>query len=1025
MNISQIEAIRKYDRERKRTSRLGSKKQQTDPTANEEIENAKILRLVKSGEHVNRTMKFSKKEGTDRSPVTEVTEKIVKRLQHIKPVLSDKYRLASRYLRKMMELKKRKKMVEFEKVGQEVLGIFLTKRDFAHFAYETERVIYRLFDIKHKEIDDSKYTKKLKSGLKEEIRQHSISKHNANVFPTARFGRYYYLRCPISQLHADWLNSHRQISRSSVYRNMDKNVKPMRKTPHLQCYCKECGNLEFMGKELFKANVTGACGNARHAVEMTWCQFTSNQYGYKKRDIYDKTCRQFPKIDCVQRKCKKCGSDMLHERIKLANKGKVKWSKAVEWEKWDYVNKKLDSVTKRGTLEVLLSNYILHLDMMSGHRFFDMWMGHQFNLLLDNIVLGLVVFVNDFAQNILLRYQSEPSSIHWIHKQVTLHPSIAYFMCPGCKKVVIKEEIFHLTSSLDHTWKTVDHFMKFNLAHLRSKGVAIERIHDVTDNAASQYKSRFVWNHLSTSDVPWCRHHFAANHGKGPSDRASGFFKNFIRDHVLSQNVVLKNVDLLAKFAAKEMDEQPDSTECLHLTHRKVVLSKEIVWPTCTYEDSCRPHIMTENGKKKKPIHGIRSTGIPGIVQIRSIDCCCSGCIRMTGKCQAKQSDPWSVRSVQKGLQPRESMKTHWKKFQGVLKGKEATAKYPIMENKELSKSKRRRKLKSNGGDGNDTLPKTTDETEDEDDMSLAKLRKMVCETENGTENFKPDQLRKKVGESYVNHAPVHQGKEDDDHMESEEEDDMPLSKLRKLYSESRRRMENVTNQEKHSQQCKPSNQREDYLSLKAITESETLSEIQSAFPFDYLLESDVVDDTALSFRPEDAPVGFVPVTVGSDGNCFPRCISRLIYGHENQHMEIRKRIVAEAVSNKHLYMDNDHLNLGQSIERDRTYMYYMYSQCYDAKKSLEDVYEAEVLTIKEKDAYMGLWQIHQVANVLKRPVGIVYPSQVRRDLREDCNRIFYPRGPTEREAIYILWHPMDMAAPEHRVCHFSPLIKW
>ena len=79
MNISQIEAIRKYDRERKRTSRLGSKKQQSDPTANEEIDNAKILRLVKSEEHVNRTMKFSKKEGMDRSPVTEVTEKNVKK----------------------------------------------------------------------------------------------------------------------------------------------------------------------------------------------------------------------------------------------------------------------------------------------------------------------------------------------------------------------------------------------------------------------------------------------------------------------------------------------------------------------------------------------------------------------------------------------------------------------------------------------------------------------------------------------------------------------------------------------------------------------------------------------------------------------------------------------------------------------------------------------------------------------------------------------------------------------------------
>ena len=112
-------------------------------------------------------------------------------------------------------------------------------------------MIYRLFQSKAPVKNESVYTKKLKTKEKEEIRKHSISKFNANIFPTARFGCYYYLRCPISQLHADWLNSHRKVSRTTIYCNLDKNVKPMKKTPHLQCYCKECSNLESKGRALF------------------------------------------------------------------------------------------------------------------------------------------------------------------------------------------------------------------------------------------------------------------------------------------------------------------------------------------------------------------------------------------------------------------------------------------------------------------------------------------------------------------------------------------------------------------------------------------------------------------------------------------------------------------------------------------------------------------------------------------------------------------------------------------------------
>ena len=277
MSASKIAEIKKYDRDRKHLSRIMKKNKNCFKSV--PVSKFKILQLK------NNTTK-NMKNATVENFVTEnlVTEKNLKEKM---PSSIEKSRLASRYLRKMVELKKNKKKLELEELKKEVLEKFRSRQEFAFFCNETERVIYRLFQSKAPVKNESIYTKKLKTEEKEEMRKHSISKFNANIFPTARFGHYYYLQCPISQLHADWLNSHWKVSRTTIYRNLDKNVKPMKKTPHLQCYCKECSNLESKGRALFHEHMPGTSGNARHSVEQTWCQYTSHQYGYRKRDIFN------------------------------------------------------------------------------------------------------------------------------------------------------------------------------------------------------------------------------------------------------------------------------------------------------------------------------------------------------------------------------------------------------------------------------------------------------------------------------------------------------------------------------------------------------------------------------------------------------------------------------------------------------------------------------------------------------------------------------------------------------------------
>ena len=64
-------------------------------------------------------------------------------------------------------------------------------------------------------------------------------------------------------------------------------------------------------------------------------------------------------------------------------------------------------------LQVLLDEYTDKMEDLSEHAFFDQWQHHQFKLLLENIEKGTIVFVHDFAKNILLWYQKEPQSHFW------------------------------------------------------------------------------------------------------------------------------------------------------------------------------------------------------------------------------------------------------------------------------------------------------------------------------------------------------------------------------------------------------------------------------------------------------------------------------------------------------------------------------------------------------------------------------------------------------------------------------------
>ena len=185
---------------------------------------------------------------------------------------------------------------------------------------------------------------------------------------------------------------------------------------------------------------------------------------------------------------------MLSENNKdlLSSKDIIKWKQwdQIPYEKEGEKKSKVGEDIKTGTMQDLLNHYINQLHDMSVHQFCKIWQLKQFNRCVKNLKPGQVLFVHDFFQN-LLYSQDEPQPRHWIHKQITIHPTVVYYKClrNGCEEIV-KEDLIHVTEDLSHDQDAVQAFLEASVEHLKQKGVEINKIIQFSDHAASQYKSK-------------------------------------------------------------------------------------------------------------------------------------------------------------------------------------------------------------------------------------------------------------------------------------------------------------------------------------------------------------------------------------------------------------------------------------------------------------------------------------------------------------------------------------------------------
>ena len=284
--------------------------------------------------------------------------------------------------------------------------------------------------------------------------------------------------------------------------------------------------------------------------------------------------------------------------------------------------RRLDKFTKETTKLEFLDFFIQDIQELSLHLFNWRWHDQQFDYIKENLQVGMLLQVLDFAQNYMNKYQDEPKECHWDHSQTVLHPIINHRRCPSDGKLIVEEHVI-ISDDLNHNKHAVKAFEEASMKELEKSGFTPSHVMQLCDNCSSQYKSKGPFQYIANADIPTIRSYFGSNHGKGPTDSATGRVKSAI---IRAQNArvsELKNAQEVFEFLQQKFQQweerriRQSDGKCIHF-FQKAFFVTDI---DRTEEISA----VTTTGSSN--FSTVRSTGIPFIVEARNIACLCPNCL--------------------------------------------------------------------------------------------------------------------------------------------------------------------------------------------------------------------------------------------------------------------------------------------------------------------------------------------------------------------------------------------------------------
>ena len=498
-------------------------------------------------------------------------------------------------------------------------------------------------------------------------------KSTTTTFPKARIANKMFMTSTYNEAYKKykhWCDTSQipHISSKTFHRLKPKNVYKLAQIPDNLCTCISCQNFKKAKKCIQEYNIKGIPNHTNEIMLQSMCSVTDADVGVSK---------EYGKYECISRNCQTCGykvvnqkkvrSDFFEKQVKKSNPGIYSDKRIIKWQRWEPFTKvtkegkemkKIDKFDKFGTRKQFLQVFLQDVHNMALHMFNWKWHDNQFDYLRNNLKPGMLAQVLDFAQNYMNTHVDEPQGCHWDHTQTVIHPIVNFQICPKDGRLITEEHIM-ISDDMVHDKFAVKKFEDISIDHLKKQGFDPTCILQFCDNCSRQYKSKGPFQYISTSGIPTMRSYFGANHGKGPSDSATGRVKKALNLGRKSRSYELRNAQedysflksTFEKNAEKCKEENPH--KCEHFK-QKVFFVTDI--------DRSDPMVAVTT-KTSKKFQTIRSTGNNFIVEARHVACFCGSCIfGQPTECPNKHyCGQWVQYDLRNGKIHKDIVSSHWK----------------------------------------------------------------------------------------------------------------------------------------------------------------------------------------------------------------------------------------------------------------------------------------------------------------------------------------------------------------------------
>jgi hypothetical protein len=246
---------------------------------------------------------------------------------------------------------------------------------------------------------------------------------------------------------------------------------------------------------------------------------------------------------------------------KFAIREDVDENMVIKYDQWESVPTKLtdkdgkektvykfDKVSKEGSLKEVLGIVEQKVKPFKLHCFVKDKQAQYFKNLRDSVSTEEAVLQVDFSENGKAMYQDEAQSGYWNHKQVTVFTA-SFWIEDDVSEKQLTDSFVVISDSLDHTKNTVVVFLELLLKTLKQKYPLMRTVSIMSDGAASQFKSKFLFKAICTLlpditglQLSW--HFSATSHGKGACDAVGARAKQAVMKHIMSRKGIVRNAEV-------------------------------------------------------------------------------------------------------------------------------------------------------------------------------------------------------------------------------------------------------------------------------------------------------------------------------------------------------------------------------------------------------------------------------------------------------------------------------------------------